>query len=204
MSDSWKQWERVVAEKLSRWLTEGKCRTVVSRQSLMGRMVERIYGDMAIHPDCPEKHLPIARLFMDWFYVDAKNRQAFRLPGLLTQAKHPFWGWWNKLSGDVKPQTKFRLMPLLEGTSKAHIVVTGSWERGVFDGLFNRFKAPYMVMPASRQTDGRDSSILICTLEDLLGWIDPSILITAKKEACCGCVVPAEEEGGSKVPGQAV
>lgn len=78
---------------LSRWLSNGRCGTVLSRQSLHGRMVERIWGDLAIHPDCPPRWRPRADWFMETFFVDAKNRKSFSVSALLMGSNHPFWSW---------------------------------------------------------------------------------------------------------------
>ena len=98
---NWKRLERRAAEGFSRFLSGGKCVRVLSRESLMGRMIECKYGDLAIHPDCPEQWLPSARWFMENVMVDAKRRKTFSLEMVLRSRAHPFWLWQKKLREDA-------------------------------------------------------------------------------------------------------
>lgn len=182
MSDSpWKVWERTCAERFSLWLSGrlGKESPkvdearIVCRQSLMGRMVERKYGDMAIHPDCAEKYRPAARWFMEKFHVDAKKRAAFRLPGLLTSPLHQFWDWWMKITNEAGAGGKYRLMVLLDHNSKAHILAIGEKERNWLSDTINGIRTggfPYMVL----KNGGEE--IILCEFEKFLKWADPQML----------------------------
>jgi hypothetical protein len=194
MPDSpWKKFERLVAERFSKWMAQGAkgvdAERILSRQALMGRMIERTYGDLTVHPKCSSRFLPMAKWFMEKFQVDAKNRKAFRLPGLLTGAEHPFWGWWEKLteetprwsrimtrdgsSGKVSTEEKgkVRLMVIMNAPSKEHLLVLGYGDTEFLDsamGLMDR-EIPTIRIRRVKTAD----AVKIVVLEDFLNWADP-------------------------------
>lgn len=183
MSDKpWKAWERSCAEKFSRWLAGGatgaEAERVVSRQSLLGRMVEEIYGDLAIHPKCSDRMKPAARWFMQTIIVDAKKRAAFRLPSLLTSPKHQFWTWWDKMTGDAK--SKLRMMVLMDYNSKAHILAFGRKEAAHFLSSSGKLSFPTLVLrsPLAVEDVGEfeRQEVTFCEFEAFLGAIDPVTL----------------------------
>lgn len=177
----WKKFERTCAEWFSRWLcgaVDKKNSTVaeeriICRQSLMGRMVERIWGDMAIHPKIDPAFRPAAEWFMGKFMVDAKLRKRFRLTSLLTSPHHEFWQWWDKLTDDAsRAGGKYRLMVLMEAGSKGHILAFGNHERQWFLDQFGGFKFPSMGM-WMRQDAEKLEEISFCEFEEFLKWADP-------------------------------
>ncbi len=186
---AWKQFERTCAEWFSRWLS-GKLESdlvedtrVIARQALLGRMVERIWGDMAIHPKIAPRMQPLARWFMDTFMVDAKLRKKFKLPSLLTYPDHEFWTWWEKLTDDaVKSNAKQRLMVLMENHSKTHILAFGEKERDWFeehgahiDGSnFPKLKLEFFQTRGTIR-DAKDR-VTFCEFEAFLKWVDPTRL----------------------------
>lgn len=201
MDKAWKKWERTVAESLSRWMSGGRCKTIVARQSLLGRMVERKYGDMAPHPDCPEKWRPAARWFMEKFHVDAKVRKAFRLPALLTGPAHPFWSWWGKLTHEAAMAgAKMRLMVLLAKPSNEHVLVFGRRERQWFDSLVGlKLSFPSMTLRrAYAEAGGDEEAVTLVQLEPMLKFLDPQALgcpgPEGVEDAAVGAAGPARPE----------
>jgi len=188
MADSgWKRWERGCAERFSRWLcgvNEKQAKVehnrIISRQSLLGRMVEERWGDMAIHPKCSDRMMPAAKWFMRTFIVDAKKRKTFRLPSLLTSPNHDFWKWWQKTTDDsIQPDgVKFRLMTLLDHNSKAHILAFGRREsRHWTDQLgFMRPFPFFLISHRLKLEDGDREEITFCEFEKFLEWADPVAL----------------------------
>lgn len=194
-SSAWKTWERTCSKAFSRWLSGAldkesprvEDERVVCRQSLMGRMVERKYGDLAIHPDCSERMRPRADWFMRTFMVDAKKRAAFRLPSLLTSPEHEFWKWWEKLSEDAGKQGKRRLMVLLDHNSKAHVLAFGASEKKWLDDIVKIREATFPTLhyraaaefePTTGQNlaaFGKDK-IVFCEFERFLRGVDPVLL----------------------------
>lgn len=208
MSDSpWKVLERTTALALSTWLAQGvkgvEGERILARQSMMGRMIERKYGDLAIHPKCSDRFLPMARWFMERFQVDAKNRKKFRLPGLLTSPAHVFWEWWAKLSGEVprysrilksspragdpsagvisvEEKGKIRLMVILNNPSKEHLLVLGFEDMEFFQsalGLMDKAIPTIEIRHANTE-----DAVKIVVLEDFLRWADPVSLGCPKVE----------------------
>lgn len=194
MPDSpWKKWERQVAVLFSRWLAQGvggvESERIISRQALLGRMIEQIYGDLAIHPKCSERFLPMARWFMEKFQVDAKNRKAFRLPGLLTGSEHPFWGWWAKLTEEtpkysrildlnssvakVKEQGKVRMMVIMNTPSKEHLLVLGFGDLEFIESAAGRMNHAIPTFEISKAGTQDGTAVKIVVLEDFLNWADP-------------------------------
>lgn len=112
---NWKRFERRVAEGFSLWLSNGASKQVVARQALMGRMVERLYGDLAPHPDCPGRFRARADWFMGRFFVDAKRRRSFSIEGVAFQRAHPFWLWWDKITRQADAEGKLKIMVLASG-----------------------------------------------------------------------------------------
>lgn len=153
---------------------------VVCRQSLMGRMVERKYGDLAIHPDCSERMRPRADWFMRTFMVDAKKRASFRLPSLLTSPGHEFWKWWEKLSVDAGEQGKRRLMILLDHNSKAHILAFGAGERRWLEDIvglrWSQTPFPILRLDAYCLVGAEKETINFCEFEAFLRWAEPVAL----------------------------
>lgn len=195
MPDSpWKKFERLVAERFSKWMAQGAkgvdAERILSRQALMGRMIERTYGDLTVHPKCSSRFLPMAKWFMEKFQVDAKNRKAFRLPGLLTGAEHPFWGWWEKLTEETprygrmlvtvpdralalqaKDSGKVRLMVIMNAPSKEHLLVLGFGDMEFFQsamGTMNRGIPTFEIHRVKTE-----DAVKIVVLEDFLNWADP-------------------------------
>lgn len=209
MADSaWKVFERTTALAFSTWMAQGvrgvEGERILARQSMMGRMIERKYGDLAIHPKCSDRFLPMARWFMERFQVDAKNRKAFRLPGLLTSPAHVFWGWWAKLSEEVprysrtllppidkgvviegsgyrvEEKGKIRLMVILNNPSKEHLLVLGFEDMEFFQsalGLMNKAIPTIEIRHANTE-----DAVKIVVLEDFLRWADPVSLGCPKVE----------------------
>jgi hypothetical protein len=176
----WKKWERTCAEQFSRWLA-GKPgsdlvadKHIVCRQSLMGRMAERKYGDLAIHPDCIPEMRPRADWFMKQIMVDAKNRKAFRIPSLLTSPRHVFIEWWDKITGDASEQLKWRLMVVLNKPSNEHILIFGQAEREWLNKSVGDIRRLFPVFEY-RAIEGREI-ITICQLEGFLLSVDPASL----------------------------
>jgi hypothetical protein len=173
----WKKWERTCAEQFSRWLA-GKPgsdlvadKHILCRQSLMGRMVERKYGDLAIHPDCIPPMRPLAEWFMKQIMVDAKNRKAFRVPSLITSPLHPFIEWWSKLTVTASEQMKWRLMVILNKPSNEHILIFGQPER---EWLNKSVGDVQKLIPVFQFRPVNGSEVVtICQLEDFLESIDP-------------------------------
>lgn len=162
---AWKAHERAVAAAFSRWLAGGREGQVISRQALHGRMVERLWGDLAIHPDCPARWQPTASWFMGRFFVDAKRRAAFSLPAMVASPRHEFWSWWAKLS-DQAPSDRLRFMVLMERGKR--LLAYGDRERAVFS---DQFGAP---APAPRlDLCGGPERVTICHFEGWLRWADP-------------------------------
>jgi hypothetical protein len=167
---AWKAHERAVGAAFSRWIAQtppkGKAPEIISRQALHGRMVERLWGDLAIHPKCPDAWLPAAAWFMGRFQVDAKRRKVFSLPAWLSSPKHAVWGWWDKLT-DETASDKFRMMILMD--RKSRILVYGEREakwieeqQGKSDHTLFRTRSP------ERET------LAVCHFETALRWLDPS------------------------------
>lgn len=179
---AWKAWEREVGKAISRWLTGALSKPrndLVARQALYGRMIERKYGDMAPHPDCPEAWRPAVAWFMATFHVDAKNRKKFRLPGLLTGKDHEFWSWWAKLSHEAAMAgAKKRLMVLLAKPSGERVLVFGQRERAWFDDhVGDKWGFPHLQLRRVRgEKDGDDETIYLVSLADFLRHADPEVL----------------------------
>lgn len=161
---AWKAHERATAAAFSRWLTEGREGQVISRQALHGRMVERLWGDLAIHPDCPARWQPAAAWFMGRVFVDCKRRAAFTLPAMLSSPGHAFWAWWEKIT-DQSPSDRLRLMVLMERGKR--LLAYGSRERVAFGGLFgNTAPEPHLDL------FGGPERVTICHFEGWLRWVD--------------------------------
>jgi hypothetical protein len=221
MPDSpWKKWERQVAVLFSRFLAQGgtgvEAERILSRQALMGRMIERTYGDLTVHPKCSDRFRPMAKWFMERFQVDAKNRKAFRLPGLLTGAEHPFWGWWEKLSEEtprysrvltrtprvddpsasimgVEEKGKIRMMVIMNCPSKEHLLVLGYGDGEFYESALGNMSRAIPTFEIQRVRT--EDAVKIVVLEDFLEWADPVAL---------GC--PKLEGNGNvpEAPGEAV
>jgi len=205
MGDSpWKAWERNCSKIISRWLAQGvtgvEGERIICRQALTGRMVEQIYGDMAIHPKCSDRFRRVAQWFMDHVQVDSKNRKAFRLPGLLTGAKHPFWDWWAKLTeetprystyslptGPGETETyqkgKIRMMIILNNPSKEHLLILGFEDMGFIEDAVGRMHHAIPTFEISKIGTNATIGVKIVVLEDFLEWVDPVALGCPKVEA---------------------
>ena len=177
--DPWKKFERLMAEAFSRWITgewgKKKPEPLLSRQSLMGRMVERLYGDLSVHPDCPPEWVAAASWFMTTFQADAKNRKQFRIDRLITRPEDPLWEWWEKLTNETASD-KFRMMVARQGTVVA--LVFGERERTAFGDAWGDFGLTTLDVRAP----GRER-LTLCDLRAFLKWSDPAGL---------GCPGPRE------------
>jgi hypothetical protein len=165
----------------------------------MGRMIERTYGDLTVHPKCSDRFLPMARWFMKTFQVDAKNRKAFRLPGLLTGDKHPLWGWWAKLSEETpryraynlpigpgetgaRSEGKIRLMIILNNPSKEHLLILGYGDGEFYEGACGKMSNAIPTFEISKPGTHGTEAVKIVVLEDFLKWVDPVALGCPKAE----------------------
>jgi hypothetical protein len=153
-------------------------------------MIERTYGDLSVHPKCSDRFLPIARWFMNTFQVDAKNRQAFRLPGLLTGEKHPFWDWWDKLSEETprystytlptgpgesesRSKGKIRMMVILNNPSKEHLLILGFGDGDFYEGACGKMSDAIPTIEISKAGTKGTVAVKIVSLENFLNWADP-------------------------------
>jgi len=179
--DAWKKFERLTAEAFSRWITDDwgkkKPAPLLSRQSLMGRMVERLYGDLSVHPDCPPEWVPAASWFMDAFQADAKNRKQFRIERTIVRPEDPLWGWWAKLTDETRSD-KFRMMVARQGTVVA--LIYGERERAAFHDAWG---SEMPISTLDLRAPGRER-LTLCDLRSFLKWSDPAGL---------GC--PGKREG---------
>jgi hypothetical protein len=178
MPDSpWKKFERLTAVKISKWLAQGAVRgveaeRVICRQALLGRMVENIWGDLAMHPQCSERMRPAAEWFMGKVMVDCKNRKKFRLPGILTEAAHPFWRWWEKLKNDAMGAgQKMAFIVAMNQPSKEHILAFGESEAAWVWDACGRYAVPSMDIIRK----GRER-VSFMILEKFLDVVDPVAL----------------------------
>lgn len=158
-----------MAAAFSRWISglHGSSKTppqILSRQDLRGRMVEHLYGDLAIHPKCPDQWRPHARWFMETFHCDAKKRKGFTLTSILRSPDHKFWEWWEKLTDESERQYRF----MLATSQNCLVLIYGLKERTWFDDMMGRppFTA-YRVEAKDRE------SVYFCHLESFLHWADP-------------------------------
>ena len=192
------------AERFSYWLAGDaakgvEARQIIARQSMYGRMIERKFGDLAIHPQCSDRFLPMARWFMERFQADAKNRKAFRLPGLLTAPAHVFWNWWAKLSGEtpryrremlppgdggikwrINEWGKIRLMVIMNAPSKEHLLVLGFEDMEFFQSAMGTMDKAIPTFEIRKVKT--EDAVKIVVLEDFLRWADPVSLGCSKVE----------------------
>ena len=164
----WKVEERRVAMAFSKWLSGGKCERVLARQKMQGRMIERLHGDLAPHPDCPLIWSPAADWFARGFQVDAKRRAAFSVKGLLTQPAHPVYAWWQKLSEQTR-SGKWRMLVALEGQTR--VLIYGEQEATWLDERHGRKGLP----PYLRLSSGREGQerLSLFHLDAWLKAVDP-------------------------------
>lgn len=184
---------------------------ILSRQALMGRMIERTYGDITVHPKCSARFLPMAKWFMAHIQVDAKNRKAFRLPGLLTAPAHPFWSWWDKLSEEtprysrtlipgaltepvrrIEERGKVRMMVILNCPSKEHLLALGFGDLEFIESALGKMSRAIPTFEIRRVRT--EDAVKIVVLEDFLAWADPVSL---------GCPKVEEESYVPEKPGEA-
>ena len=177
---AWKKFERTVGSVFGRWVTGdwGKAppAPVLCRQSLMGRMVERLYGDLSVHPDCPPEWVPAASWFMERFQADAKNRKAFRIDRIIVRPEDPLWGWWGKLTDETRSD-KFRMMVARQGTVVA--LVFGDRERSAFHDAWGDIG----ITTIDVRSPGRER-LTLCDFREFCKWADPVAL---------GCPGPRKE-----------
>jgi hypothetical protein len=199
-SGTWKAYERHCARWLSQWLA-GKLGSdlaehnrIVCRQALYGRMIEKIHGDLAIHPDCDKRYLPAAQWFMNNFQVDAKHRKEFTLTSLLNAPRHRFYEWWKKLAEDAAAAgQKKRLMILMDHHSRMSVAVFGFFERKWLTDVVNGLKqAPFASFTLRPAASVCEEEITLCEFESFLHWLDPHML---------GCPAAVEESGGTNDAG---
>jgi hypothetical protein len=169
-SHAWKDFERTVGAAFSRWLTDGTRKDVVARQSLLGRMVERKYGDLAPHPDCPDRWRSAVSWFFETFQVDAKNRKSFRLARVLATPNHEFWGWWAKLTEQTAVAgAKKRLMVIQH--PGAHLLLFGVRERLWLRDQAGRWTFPTFSFRRGKEID--EEVLTICRLENWTRAVSP-------------------------------
>lgn len=182
MSDSWKAHERAVGAAFSRWIaqtpTGRKPPAILSRQALHGRMVERLWGDLAIHPDVTTKWAAASSWFMNWAMVDAKRRKVFSLPAVLRSPSHPVFEWWEKLT-DQCPSDRMRLMVLMD--RGARFLMYGEREAAVLHEGGEPSYPYYRLHPASESP--LDERLTFCHLDAFVRAIEPEAF---------GCPGPAE------------
>lgn len=171
---SWKKHERAVGAAFSRWIAQTpkgkKPPAIVARQDLRGRMVERLWGDLAIHPDVTPKWAEAASWFMNWAMVDAKRRKVFSLPALLRSPSHDLFKWWAKLDEQC-PSDRMRFMVLMD--RGARLLVYGRREAKVIhdwagDDLYPLYQFRAQVGSAL------DEPLTVCHLEAFLRAIEPA------------------------------
>jgi hypothetical protein len=127
-------------------------------------MVERLYGDLAIHPDCPDKWKPHARWFMEQFHCDAKKRAEFTLTSILRSPEHQFWKWWDKLTDEAGQQSRF----MLTTSQNCLVLIYGTKERTWFNDMMGQ--PPFTVY----KVEAKDrENVYFCHLESFLHWADP-------------------------------
>jgi len=169
-----KSFERTVAKRLSQWLTEGTTDSALARQSMMGRMVEKIYGDIVPNPNTKRWKAP-AMWFSDNFVIDAKNRQAFRVVRLLNPGC-PFWEWWEKLSEDAAMcGGRKRMMILLNKPGCEKILALGSAEVGWLKEKIGDFPFPLLKVWRHPTADATEAAFF-CDLDQFLRAVSPVTL----------------------------
>lgn len=166
---SWKVLERFCAASFSRWLSDGKNDKLLARQSMYGRMIERRWGDLAVHPDCPTDWRPQAEWFMRTFHVDAKRRQAFDLAGLLND-KPEFWLWFDKTRQEALERNAYELL-VLRIPRRRGLWVAFQTARAWFTDTHG-YGWPFPTLGVSRASDSIQI-VSIWRLGDLLDWLDP-------------------------------
>lgn len=198
MSDKpWKVFEREVARGFSKWVTDGDDDKVICRQALLGRMVESVFGDLAVNPKCDPRWKQAGSWFMSKFMVDAKNRKAFSLSGLLTAPLHPFWAWWEKLEDDAaRAGSKTPLIVVLDKATRARLLAFSDVAMRAFQDLFG-FPERWMGVrgvvdresPDVLPSKARIHKVVFMKFEDFFKWVSPYGL---------GC--PGRAENASDVP----
>ena len=173
-ASAWKAFERLAAVKFSKFLAQDtvtgvEAERVICRQALHGRMVENIWGDLAVHPKCSERMLPAAAWFMNNVMTECKNRKVFRLPAILSAAAHPFWEWWEKLSNNAGQKKRF--LVAMNQPSKEHILAYGEREATWIWDAFGRHAIPSMDIIR----EGRER-VSFVILEDFIRVADPVAL----------------------------
>ena len=190
MADTaWKAHERAVGVAFSRWIaqtpTGKKPPAIIARQALQGRMVERLWGDLALHPDVTPKWAAAASWFMNWTMVDAKRRKVFSLPALLRSPSHAMFEWWAKLDEQC-PSDRMRLMVLMD--RGARLLVYGHREAQVFQEMVGEGLYPLYKFRA-QQGAPCEEPLTICHLDAFVRAVEPGAF---------GCPGPAEIKQQSK------
>lgn len=174
MADTaWKAHERAVGVAFSRWIAQTpkgkKPPAIIARQALQGRMVERLWGDLALHPDVTPKWMSSASWFMNWVMVDAKRRKVFSLPALLRSPSHAMFEWWAKLDEQC-PSDRMRFMVLMD--RGARLLVYGRREAKVIHDATGNLPFPSYQFRA--QDDAHlDEPLTICHLDAFVRDIEP-------------------------------
>ena len=180
---AWKAHERAVGAAISRWIAQTpkgkKPPAIIARQALQGRMVERLWGDLALHPDVTPKWAAAASWFMNWAMVDAKRRKVFSLPSVLRSPSHAMFEWWAKLT-DQAPSDRMRFMVLMD--RGARLLVYGHREAKVIHDQVGEGLYPLYHLRPQMGAD-LDESLTFCHLEAFLHAVEP---------AAFGCPGPAE------------
>ena len=172
--DNGKYLERLIAKKISKWLSDGKREDVIVRQSMLGRMIECLFGDLSQNPKLPDQWKPLGVWFMKTFIVDTKNRADFRLPAILTQCAHPIWEWWDKLSENgARSGGKKCLLVLLDKTAHSHTLIIGPKERAWLLDELGPIPVPYFELkfPGEKLVE-----LTLFNFDYFLKWADPITL----------------------------
>lgn len=188
MDTAWKAHERAVGAAFSRWIaqtpTGKKPPAIVARQDLRGRMVERLWGDLAIHPDVTPRWAAAASWFMNWAMVDAKRRKEFSLPSVLRSPSHAMFAWWAKLT-EQAPSDRMRLMVLMD--RGARFLVYGRREVATLHEGGEPSYPYYQLRPAA--ASAVDERLVVCHLDAFVREFEPDAF---------GCPGPAKAKTKTK------
>ena len=166
-----KNWERTVAKAFSMWITHGETDAAIVRQSMMGRMVERIIGDLAASPDVTDKWRASAQWFASSIMVDAKNDINFSMRNIIGKSGTAMLAWWKKLSDNASRSGRRPLLVPLDGQSnERYIVLCHGMAEDSIHGWPNSV-SDYIVLRI-RGTD----PLVILRLDDFINVADPNRL----------------------------
>lgn len=211
MSDKpWKVFERAVAKGFSNWITDDADEQVICRQALLGRMVESVYGDLALNPKSDPCWREAGTWFMSTFMVDAKNRKVFSLSGLLTAPAHPFWGWWYKLEDDaVRAGGKIPLLVVIDKSTRARLIAIGEKTSALLEDKNGGPNVAYLDVnagisikqdPALSSMEVRTLRIKFMKFDNFFEWVSPYGLgCPHKSESTASRMQTQGDNDGSKV-----